>query len=336
MPESTNRIGWWILFVLPFEGVEFCPKVAAADRVVTPAVIRAIRAPSDMRSFRRVGNAKKLSSTIALLEPIHAPLGKPNPGDWLDQHDERGQTFHEYRRAGPVTPTGKRTVVYVQPLGEFTTKQHEIVELSAEYLGLYFGRPVKILATLPLSTIPARARRTHPEWGIKQILTTHVLDQVLRPRLPKDAAAYIAFTASDLWPGPGWNFVFGQASLRDRVGVWSITRNGDPTESDESYRLCLRRTLKTATHETGHMFSIPHCTAYECNMCGSNHRDESDRHPLYLCPECHAKVCWATNADPVARLRRLAEFCRQHGLEQEVAYFIKATERLSHPKQKRR
>jgi archaemetzincin len=77
------------------------------------------------------------------------------------------------------------------------------------------------------------------------------------------------------------------------------------------------------------MFSIQHCTAYECNMCGSNHRAESDRHPLYLCPECHAKVCWATNAEPVARLRRLAEFCRQHGLEQERAYFVSATDRMS-------
>jgi archaemetzincin len=219
----------------------------------------------------------------------------------------------------------------VQPLGEFTPKQREIIELSAEYVGLYFSRPVKILETLPLATIPGRARRTHPEWGVKQILTTYVLDEVLKPRLPKDAAAYIAFTASDLWPGRGWNFVFGQASLRDRVGVWSITRNGDPAESDESFRLCLRRTLKTATHESGHMFSILHCIAYECNMCGANHRAESDRHPLYLCPECHAKVCWATNAEPVARLRRLAKFCRKNGLARERDYFEKAATRLSTP-----
>ena len=87
--------------------------------------------------------------------------------------------------------------------------------------------------------------------------------------------------------------------------------------------------LKTATHETGHMFSMPHCTAYECNMCGSNHRKESDRHPLYLCPECHAKVSWATAAAPVARYRRLAEFCQKYGLKVERSYFKKAIEALS-------
>ena len=42
----------------------------------------------------------------------------------------------------------------------------------------------------------------------------------------------LAITAFDLWPGPGWNFVFGQASLTERVGVWSMARNGDP--DDES------------------------------------------------------------------------------------------------------
>ena len=59
-------------------------------------------------------------------------------------------------------------------------------------------------------------------------------------------------------------------------------------------------------------------------MCGSNHREESDRHPLYLGPECHAKICWATAADPVARYRRLAKFCKKQGLLREQAYFTKA------------
>ena len=38
--------------------------------------------------------------------------------------------------------------------------------------------------------------------------------------LPKDAFAFVAFTSSDLWPGEGWNFVFGQASMEGRIGVW--------------------------------------------------------------------------------------------------------------------
>ncbi len=272
-----------------------------------------------------LGNARQARETIAKLKPLHRTLGKPKPGEWLAEHEEAGQTFAQYIRASPSTPTGRRTVIYVQPLGEFTEAERKIVELSAEYLGIYMNRPVKIMKDLPLSVIPDRARRVHPQWGMKQILSTYVLHDVLAPRLPKDAAAYIAFTSTDLWPGRGWNFVFGQASLRERVGVWSIHRNGD---AEKESTLCLRRTLKTASHETGHMFSMKHCTAYDCNMCGSNHREESDRQPLYLGPECHAKLCWATGAKPMDRYRALAKFCQTNGLKEEAAFYLKSAKTL--------
>ncbi len=265
-----------------------------------------------------------LPSKFRKLVPLHTKLGKPGPGDWLDQHHEPGQTFRQYVRGRPVKPEGKRRVIYVQPLGEFSRTQQRIIERTAEFMGAYFDLPVKVRERLPLKIIPKKARRTHPTWGDKQILTTYVLNEVLRPRLPKDACALIAFTTSDLWPGRGWNFVFGQALLRGRVGVWSIYRNGDPDESDESYRLCLRRTLKTATHETGHMFSMMHCTLYECNMCGSNHRAESDRRPLALCPHCLAKIRYATGANPEKRFEKLIALCKTDGLKPEQAFYEKS------------
>lgn len=296
-----------------------------SDRSISaPSVVKAYRATDGHSAFNRHGDRARLLATIDKLKPLHQKRGKPKRGEWLDRHEEAGQTFRQYLAVRPVTPTGRRTVIYIQPLGEFSKQEREIVELSAEYLSLYMSRPVTILEDLPLSIIPDQARRTHPQWNVKQILSTYVLQDMLKPRLPADAAAYIAFTSSDLWPGKGWNFVFGQASLRDRVGVWSIHRNGDPSLGDAEYLLCLGRTLKTATHETGHMFSIPHCTAYRCNMCGSNSLRESDTHPLYLCPECHAKICWATAADPIERYQRLIEFCVKHGLMEEQEFFMRA------------
>jgi archaemetzincin len=216
----------------------------------------------------------------------------------------------------------------VQPLGEFSAIQRKIISLTADFMGRYFGLPVIVKDDLPLSIIPAGARRTHPAWGDRQILTSYVLSHVLGPRLPRDAVAYIAFTTSDLWPGPGWNFVFGQASLRDRVGIWSIYRNGDPEAGPAAFRLCLLRTMKTASHEMGHMFSMLHCTAYECNMCGSNHREESDRRPIACCPDCVAKIWWATGADPVERYRNLADFCREHGLSTEQEFYRRSIQAL--------
>jgi archaemetzincin len=262
------------------------------------------------------------------LRPLHQKLEKPQSGDWLYHHQEPGQTFSEYIQSNPVIPRETRRTITVQPLGEFTESQRRIITLTAEFLGLWFNLPVKIEKDLPLSVVPASARRTHPTWGVKQILTTYVLDELLKPRLPKDAFAYIAFTPSDLWPGEGWNFVFGQASLRERVGVWSLSRFGDPSESEQSFRLALLRTLRTGTHELGHMFSMYHCTAYACDMCGSNSLPESDRRPLALCPECMAKVCWATRTDPVERYGKLAAFCEKQGLKTEAARYRRLLEVL--------
>lgn len=270
----------------------------------------------------------RLNAAIERLRPLHRKLAAPGPLDWLARHPEPGQTFVEYLAGRPVTPTGPRRVIYIQPIGEFTATQRRIVTLTADYMGRFFSLDVRTNSAIPLERIPGSARRVHPSWGDEQILTTHVLERMLAPRLPQDAAAMIALTASDLWPGEGWNFVFGEASLSERVGVWSLYRNGDPDRDAAAFRLCLRRTIKTAVHETGHMFSMGHCTACECCMNGSNHREESDRQPLYLCPECMAKVCWATQADPVIRYRRLLVFCRDNGFEQEQAFFERSIRRM--------
>ena len=283
---------------------------------------------AEVEEVNEKARVEELKKTVEKLRPLHKKLGKPGPRDWLTFHDEPGQTFAEYLAARPVTPRGERKVIYVQPLGRFSEEQREIVKLAADFMGRYFAGEVKIREGLPLSVVPDKARRVHPSTGEKQILAGYVLDEVLKPRLPDDAAAYIAFTASDLWPGRGWNFVFGMASLRERVGVWSIHRNGDPEKNEEAFKLCLLRTIKTATHETGHMFSLEHCTAYECNMCGSNHRDESDSRPVLACPECAAKISWACGVSPIDRYRSLAGFFEEHGFEAEKEFCEKSIKAL--------
>jgi len=263
------------------------------------------------------------------LIPLAEKKKPSRPGDWLACHRERGQSFEEYVRSNPVRPDGQHTTIYLQLIGEFTEGQKRIVELTADFLSRFYGVPVKSAAPLSLGEIPAFARRVHPAWGEKQILTTYILYDVLKPRLPRDAVAFLGFTASDLWPGPGWNFVFGQASLRDRVGVWSIHRNGNADGTPEEFRLCLLRTLKTAAHETGHMLGMQHCVRYECGMNGSNSRAESDGRPLAFCPECVLKVWWATHADPVRRYRRLIEFCEKCGLHPQAERYRRMYERLA-------
>ena len=299
---------------------------------VTLALGGAVVASTALQRKSRIDRlGKKLEPIARKLVPLHSLMGPVQSGDWLESHRESGQTFREYIGERPVTPTKNRSVLYVLPLGDFDAHQKKIVDLSADFLGRYFQCSVKTMDTLSLkdAKIPNNAKRVHPSWGVRQILSTHVLDKVLKPRLPKDAFALIAFTSSDLYPADDWNFVFGQASLRNRVGVWSIFRNGDP---ETEFQSCLSRTLKTATHETGHMISIRHCTAYECNMCGSNNRQESDRRPIYLCPHCVAKVWWATKCDPTERFKSLIEFCVDNGLSKEARFYRECVKKLTKEK----
>jgi archaemetzincin len=261
------------------------------------------------------------------LRPLASPLEDAQAGDWLAEHPEPGQTFEQYVAASPVRRDRNLNTIYLCLLGEFTEPERQVIERTREYLGVFFDVPVQVRRRVPLADIPARARRTHPDWGDAQVLSTYVLREVLRPDRPDDALAYLALTAADLWPGRGWNFVFGQANLRHRVGVWSIYRNGDPDEGASAAQLCLRRTLATATHETGHILTMKHCTAFTCLMNGSNHQQERDSRPPHLCPVCLRKLLWNLQVEAVPYLQRLRSFCVRHGLA-AAAWYARAVAAL--------
>lgn len=256
--------------------------------------------------------AGRLGAMIPLLAPLHKPLAKPKPGEWLAEHPEPGQTFAEYLESDPPVPTAQRTTLYILPLGDFTPRQDEIVRATNRFLALFFRMPAKALDRLPASVIPRAA--TRPRFGVTQIHTAYLLDTLLPPRLPDDAAALLCLTAADLYPQDSWNFVFGQASLSRRVGVWSLHRLASPDASPDAFRTPLLRMLKIASHETAHMFGLRHCTAWRCGMNGSNSLPETDGAPLDFCPECAAKLCWALHADPVERYRDMETFLRANGL----------------------
>jgi len=278
----------------------------------------------DSKSDRHPWSPASLKKTIKILEPLHKKLPPPKPGDWLYTRKEPGQTFSQYLFSRPVTPSKNRKIIYILPIGDFSGKQQKILDLTCRFMSAYFNLETRQLKAIDDSAIPEKARRRHPEWGMKQFLSTYILDKVLLPRLPKDGMVLFGITATDLWPGKGWNFVYGQASLRQRVGVQSIYRNGELDKGREETTMYLRRTLKTATHEMGHVISILHCTAWECNMCGSNHRDESDRHPLWMCPECNAKLCWAVKIDPKKRYLNLYRICMEYDLKKAADLYRKS------------
>lgn len=274
---------------------------------------------------------KSIRAAGEQIKPLHMAMRPHAAGDWLASHPEAGQTFAQYLRTNPNRPTARLTTLYVQPLGEFSADQQRVLERARELLGLYYGLPIKSLTPIPLDTIPATAKRHDPAIGHEQLLTTYLLENLLPARRPADAVAVLALTPVDLWPGEGWNFVFGQGALRDRVGVHSLARYGDPDQGAAEFQLCLERTLKVAIHETGHMLGIAHCTAYECGMNGSNHLDELDRHQLAFCPECEQKLWWACRLNPQIRYEQLAKFADDNNLPAAARLWQASAERLANP-----
>ena len=272
--------------------------------------------------------SQRFSPAMEAVKPFFSALPSPGPIDWLASFNEPGQTFEEYLNSNPTIPANERKTIYVLPLGSFSNDQLKVVGASAEYLEAFFGLKVSLLPTQPIDR-PLRLKdsRISQFGGNEQVRTGYILDEVLLPMLKPDAAALIAFTNEDLFPDESMNYVFGQASLENRVGVWSLYRLKDDTD----FHTFLSRTIKVASHETGHMFSIRHCTKYNCVMSGSNHLAETDSHPIDACPECMAKICWFSHVSPAERYKRLSDVCRRNRLNKEADEFDKkflATEKL--------
>lgn len=267
---------------------------------------------------------KQGQALVKRLEAIQEPLGPPQPGDWLAEHPEAGQTFREFLGVRPQPVSKELTTFYVQPIGVFTKTQQKLLAQTVQGLELFYGRQVVTLPVVPLAEIPASARRINDDTKQNQILTTYVMDQILLPKRRADAIAVLALTAEDLWPGKGWNYVFGQAYLSKRVGVWSIARFGNPDENEAAYQLCLERMLGTALHESGHMLGIQHCKAWNCCMNGSNNLPESDRHPLWFCAECQPKVWFTCGLSPKHHLAALEQYGKQIKLKPVTEHWKRA------------
>jgi len=146
----------------------------------------------------------------------------------------------------------------------------------------------------------------------------------LRKRLPDDAFGLVAVTMEDLYPDPSWNFVFGLASLTERVGVQSLARQdpaffGEP-RPDGWQTLARRRATWTLVHEISHMFGLTHCTYWRCVVAGSNSQEEADRSPLHACPVCLRKLHAAIKFDPAAREDALAAMFGRLGIDDEAAW----------------
>lgn len=245
-------------------------------------------------------------------------LETPKQGEWLFEHKEPGQTFEQYKKGLIVKPSNDKFIIYLKPIGHFSKLQADVIQLTREYLEIFFQRRTILLEPVSDTIVPKSARRIR-ENGNEQLLAPYILDSILKGKIPKQGFVLMAISEKDLYPKPEWNFIFGLASYYERVGVSSIFRLQNKILDSSTFKICLTRVINISSHEIGHMYSLHHCIYAKCVMNGSNSLFETDLTPNRLCSECQKKLFWNIRYDNRKRLEELNNFFQRNNLKKDLA-----------------
>lgn len=113
--------------------------------------------------------------------------------------------------------------------------------------------------------------------------------QILQSLPEIESQKTLICTAVDLYI-PIFTFVFGLARLNGCRGIISSHRlspryYGLPNDAE----ILLKRLIKEAVHELGHLAGLKHCRQFDCVMANSATADEVDIKSEFFCPECHSR-----------------------------------------------
>eukprot|EP00928_Gymnodinium_smaydae_P048800 TRINITY_DN32679_c0_g1_i1.p1 TRINITY_DN32679_c0_g1~~TRINITY_DN32679_c0_g1_i1.p1 ORF type:complete len:433 (-),score=36.96 TRINITY_DN32679_c0_g1_i1:211-1509(-) len=239
-------------------------------------------------------------------------LSKPKPGDWLDSHEELGQTFPQYAKrmdpkSGGSLPRPACNGLLVCPIGKSFSS--ELGALFMPFLMRYYeaffpGMTVDVLEK-PLSLKDVQSREN--EFGHKQYLIGDIFTMLNTDRKVISlhrSYSRLGVTLEDIYPGDEWNYVFGQARPLERVGVFSFARHSpvfyNGVHASDALAMLsvpqllgwLKTNRQTMCHETCHIFGILHCVHWHCMMNGNNGPGDSAG-ATFLCPVCLRKLLHA-------------------------------------------
>ncbi len=254
-------------------------------------------------------------------------LFPPKPGDWLYSYKEKGQSFEQFKNSKHIIPTKENNIIYLKPIGEFTSLQVKQTELVRQYLHIFFQLETKVMDNVSNDIIPKHARRIGSE-DHEQFLAGYILDSILKKEKPNKGIALMALTEVDLYPKPEWNFVFGLASYRDKIAVSSVFRLQDEKLTEANFDLSLARLLKICSHEIGHMFGLHHCIDANCAMNGTNSLSETDEHTIRLCSICQRKLSSGLKYDNAKRLKELEKYFKDNNLKAEMQLMQQDIEKI--------
>ncbi|EGW09276.1 archaemetzincin-2 isoform X1 [Cricetulus griseus] len=280
------------------------------------------------------GERRLMSEAFQPSSNLFGPIIVHSQSDWINSHPEVPQDFEQFfTDSHRKAPGPEKHIIYIQSIGSLGNNK----VISEEYIkwlkgyceAFFYGLTVKFLEPVSISETKCSFRVNEHTQNL-QIHAGHIL-AFLKKKKPEDAFCIVGITMIDLYPRDSWNFVFGQASLTDGVGIFSFARYGkdfyssryegkvkkhqqtsssdysifDNYYSPEITSILLWRSCKTLSHEIGHIFGLRHCQWLACLMQGSNHLEESDRRPLNLCPICLRKLQCAIGFNIIDRYKAL-------------------------------
>ncbi|CAF1069404.1 unnamed protein product [Adineta steineri] len=302
----------------------------SSNEMITDALGDISQLPDDMKM-----------AVTSRIEKSFKPIPRPRNGDWLAQYEESGQTMKSFQlNLSKAVPHETHNTIYIQPIGSFDHPRAPPVDVINEFARAFFsGCEVELLPTVDFTNnMKKRDRDGQPQYLTGGI--HHYLCQTRSKRDSRRELLCVAVTMADVYPGEGWNFVYGQACFVEHVGVYSFARL-DPlfyrATAEEIQRtplteehsiIILRRCIKIILHEVGHIFGLYHCIYYLCLMNGFNNETEMDWKPLHLCPVCLHKLYSTLQFDVRHLYATFANLCDTYGLEKECKWYRKRLQYL--------
>lgn len=207
------------------------------------------------------------------------------------------------------------------------------LNIISEFARLFF--PACRIETLPTVDFDrTMKKRIHPGTNQVQYFVPSILAQLKsmrRKRHDRKELFTVGVTMMDIYPDPAWNFVYGQASPDDGLGIYSFARfdPGFPRLSQNActtkeQTLILRRAVSTYVHEVMHLFELEHCIYYLCLMNGANGEEEMDQSLIYLCPICLRKMYLIIGQEHfrvMEMYQGILELSRRVGFDEEVKWY---------------
>lgn len=290
-----------------------------------PVFCLAVKAltPEDKDAVKRLDDGR-LPDNLTLLRQVYLAKQQDRfaiPNSWRTGpgRKERMQTLAAFQEKPIVQSNALRDKLKVYFMGNPSEEDQKMLPIVCDYLQTLHGIKVVFKRCLDLEEYNSRVND-----GKKQYSLGYQMGKL--NAMPHDKRYLMGITNQDIYP-EGWNFVYGVGSAAHACGVFSLNRL-----SDFGFNTALRRLMKLASHEFGHMRGIDHCTRFICNMQGTNNITEFDEEPLTFCGLDMAKICslnhWSLKEGYERHLHFFENFQEKYGID------INFTKEIFHLKRK--